>query len=130
MNKYYLKLKMDVLNAYSDRKMECYICKINDFRCLTIDHVNDDGSIHKLKIAKEENLKWDGFRQGAGTFYSYLRRKNYPNEPPLQVLCANCQSIKRWNKGRNIYNPVFYNNIEKKRKYLDLKQFTKNKKRG
>jgi hypothetical protein len=55
-------------------------CGEKDLVVLTLDHVNNDGAQHRAAINKK----------GTG-FYLYLRRNGFPNEPPLQVLCLNCQ---------------------------------------
>lgn len=63
------------------------LCGEKDIDVLTLDHINDDGSKHR----KVTGLK------GGASFYSQLRMNNFPNDPPLQVLCMNCQ-IKKKNK--------------------------------
>jgi hypothetical protein len=57
---------------------------------LTLDHVNDDGVHHR----RETNAR--GF-----SFYIWLRKNGYPNDPPLRVLCMNCQYRKRAGKNQN-----------------------------
>ena len=66
------KLKLEVFEHYG----RTCSCGETDIRCLSVDHVNDDGAVHRREV---------------GNFYYYLKRNNYPNEPPLQVLCMNCQ---------------------------------------
>ncbi len=86
---YLKKLKLDVLNAYSnnDPKCACPGCPIKAMAFMTMDHVNNDGKAHRLLIG------------GSGNLYSYLRTHNYPTEPKLQVLCWNCNQGKRLNGG-------------------------------
>ncbi len=59
-------------------------CGETDQDILTLDHVNDDGAEH-LRLLKKR-----GFN-----FYLYLRKNGFPNNPPLQVLCMNCNFRKR-----------------------------------
>jgi hypothetical protein len=52
-------------------------------RALTLDHINGDGATQRRAI-----------RKGGGRgFYSWVKRNGYPKD--LQVLCWNCQWIKR-----------------------------------
>lgn len=64
-------------------------CGEQDIMVLTLDHVNDDGAKHRKELGKS----------GTG-FYLHLRKNNFPQNPPLQVLCMNCQYIKRLNLGK------------------------------
>ena len=59
-------------------------CGCTDLDVLTLDHVNDDGKKHREDTGKV----------GFG-FYIYLRKNGYSNDPPLQVMCMNCQFLKR-----------------------------------
>jgi hypothetical protein len=74
------ELKLECLQHYG----EICQCGETDQVVLTLDHVNDDGSKHR----KELGVRGYGF-------YIYLRKNNFPNDPPLQVLCVNCQFRKR-----------------------------------
>jgi len=82
-------LKREVLQKYSP-KLECKKCKFNDLDCLEIDHIKNDGSLHrKQNIVGPRILYW-------------LKKNNYPKG--FQVLCKNCNwkkhilSIKKYNK--------------------------------
>ena len=77
--KYNLKKKIEVLSFYSDGSLQCKSCGFNDLRALSIDHINGGGSRHR------EIMK--------GDTYGWLRRNNFPDG--YQVLCMNCQWIKR-----------------------------------
>lgn len=81
--KYVVKLKEKVMLIYSP-DLCCKNCMISDIRCLTIDHINNNG-------AEERKTKsWK-------SFLVYLR----DNKPSgYQVLCFNCQLIKEYNYGR------------------------------
>jgi len=81
-----LLLKKEVLTVYGD--CSCANCKIKDMDVLSIDHIHNDGSTHKKKIGVQ-----------GGHLYSYLKRNNFPDRDRLQVLCMNCQFIKKTNGG-------------------------------
>lgn len=77
---YVRKIKEEVLSQYG----KTCSCGESDLRVLTLDHVNDGGRKHKEEIGKE----------GYG-FYLHLKNNNFPNDPPLQTMCMNCQYEKR-----------------------------------
>lgn len=65
----------------------CCCCGEQRLSFLTLDHTNNDGSKHRDKV-------------GSGAmFYRWLKKNNYPQEPLLQVLCANCNQSKQINNG-------------------------------
>ena len=80
---YARKIKIECLEHYGG--CDCP-CGETDIRTLTLDHVNNDGAEHRRKT----NTR--GY-----TFYHMLRKNGFPNDPPLQVRCLNCQ-IKKRNK--------------------------------
>lgn len=82
------KLKKEVFEAYGGGKCNC--CGEAELRFLTLDHVNNDGNVHR----RVNNMK-----SGGQTFYYRLRTNGFPNDPPLQVLCYNCNNGKRVNGG-------------------------------
>ncbi|KKN08420.1 hypothetical protein LCGC14_1056890 [marine sediment metagenome] len=66
----------------------CACCGETEIAFLTLDHVNGDGN-------KRRELKGiTGVR-----FYRILRQQGYPTDPPLQVLCFNCNSGRAINNG-------------------------------
>lgn len=79
--KYARSIKVECLEAYGG--LECQ-CGETDLDVLTLDHVNDDGAEHRRETGTR------GFN-----FYMMLRKSKFPKEPPLQVLCQNCQIRKR-----------------------------------
>lgn len=81
------KLRFQVLNHYSNGKLECACCGEKITKFLTIDHINNNGNRERAEL----NLK-AGCR-----FYAWLRRNNYPEG--YQVLCMNCNFGKRMNNG-------------------------------
>lgn len=91
------RLKFTVLLVYSDcEKPKCRLCGIDDIDILTIDHIDDNGA--ELRRASGKGIHFCG-----RSFYSWLRKKNYPEG--YQTLCANCQlkkEIVRRRNGRNL----------------------------
>ena len=82
------KLKMDVLSYYSQKEIRCVHCGIKNVNILTIDHIEGGGLKHLKTIG------------GSGArFYRWLRKNNYP--VGFQVLCHNCQWIKRRDNNEN-----------------------------
>jgi hypothetical protein len=69
--------------------MSCACCGETEFDFLSLDHVNNDGQDHRKSLS----LK------GGGQFYVYLIKNGFPNDPPLQVACFNCNYGKRINGG-------------------------------
>lgn len=63
---------------------KCELCSNNDSRVLQVDHVNGGGSKEIRNVAT-----------GSG---AYLRRI-FRNPENYQLLCANCNWIKRWERG-------------------------------
>ena len=82
------KDKIACLRAYGGRNPACACCGEADDRFLTIDHVNNDGKAHRAAIDTQRIR-----------FYLFLKKANFPNDPPLQVLCFNCNLGKRVNRG-------------------------------
>lgn len=73
--------KYKLLYHYSNGTLRCVNCGEDDYQALTIDHINNDGAVHKKQI-------------GAGNLYTWLFKNNYPRG--FQVLCMNCNCIKEW----------------------------------
>lgn len=77
-------LKTKTLAAYGG---VCACCGESGQPFLAIDHVNGDGKQHRLSISHGKS----------GTaFYKALERRGYPNDPPLRVLCHNCNHAVRF----------------------------------
>ena len=70
----------------------CNYCNETNIDKLSIDHINGGGRQH---------LKQIGINKCGHTLYNWLIQNNYPNDPPLQVLCHNCQTIKRSNNNEH-----------------------------
>ena len=61
----------------------CACCGEHRDPFLTLDHVDGNGTAHRLKLFGRIN-------SAGQTFYKYLFDNGFPNDPELQVLCANC----------------------------------------
>jgi hypothetical protein len=79
--------KVEVLSHYGGNKIGCVSCGESDLRCLSIDHVNDDGANHRLKITGYKNRPIP---------YDWYIKNNFPQG--YQTLCMNCQFVKRYTK--------------------------------
>lgn len=69
---------------YLGRK--CVICGYNDVRALVFDHINNDGHIHRKKHGNTSN-----------EYIRYSKDLEYA-KTIIQVLCANCNTIKEFNR--------------------------------
>jgi hypothetical protein len=78
------KAKLIAFKHYSP-ELKCQKCGFTNMRALTIDHMNGNGRKHRIEI---------GVNSSAGAMYEWLIRNNYPEG--YQVLCMNCQFIKRY----------------------------------
>ncbi len=76
------KLKEEVLAKYSkDHIPLCSKCGEKEIQFLCLDHVKNDGSVHRKTLSK-----------GGLSIYRWAKKNNYPDE--LQTLCNNCNAIK------------------------------------
>lgn len=75
------KMKLDFLHAYGNK---CGCCGEDDQRFLTLDHVNDDGNVHRQKLNCQQIMR-------------LARKQGFP--PTYQVLCFNCNCGKSANGG-------------------------------
>lgn len=78
------KLKEAAIRHYSP-EMNCVRCGFGDIRALSMDHINGGGGQHRRSIRK----------YGYG-IYDWVIKNHFP--PGFQVLCMNCQFIKRYEK--------------------------------
>jgi hypothetical protein len=78
-----IKLRKIIFNHYGKK---CVCCGENDLFALTIDHINNDGYIHRKKISLAGH-----------NFYRWLINNDFPKG--FQVLCWNCNEEKRGNNG-------------------------------
>lgn len=87
-----LTLKLEALIAYGeDGAVRCVCCGELNVAFLTLDHVNNDGAAHKRTLG---HLKTNG-----SPFYQRLKTLGWPTDPPIQVMCFNCNCGKRINGG-------------------------------
>lgn len=84
----YKKIKDLVFNHYGRL---CACCGEVRQEFLTIDHINNDGNIHRREIAGDiqKHKQFAG-----GKFYNWLVRNNFPENIQLQTLCWNCNCAK------------------------------------
>lgn len=75
-------LRVTVMKSYGGK---CASCGFDDIKALALDHVNDDGAA--------ERKKWKGKMD---FFYKKIVDDNFPDT--YQVLCANCNAIKEWQR--------------------------------
>ena len=71
-------IKREVMNAYGGR---CVCCGESELVFLTIDHIHNDGAIHRREIG------------ATGGFYFWLKRHGFPRDR-FQVCCFNCNRAK------------------------------------
>lgn len=83
---YVSRLKKLVYDSYGNK---CNCCGETGKSFLQIDHVNNDGNLHR------RNRKNKGY--SSNILYLDIIRQNFPNR--YQILCANCNWSKRVNKG-------------------------------
>lgn len=64
--------------------LKCSCCGENDYKCLTIDHINGGGHEHLRKIGNN--------------FYGWLIKNEFPKE--FQTLCITCNKLKYRNNNK------------------------------
>ena len=85
------RLKMLALSHYSKDPTHaaCKRCGFDDIRALQIDHMYGGGRQHRIQLRQA----------GTTNFYQWLWKQDYPEG--YQVLCANCNWIKRFENKEN-----------------------------
>jgi hypothetical protein len=78
--------KLAVFKYYGGEKPACVCCNEDCVEMLTIDHINEDGAEHRKEMGKANLYRW-------------LVINGFPDTPPLQVLCYNCNYAKAKNNG-------------------------------
>ena len=71
-----------------DGKICCATCGFSNIKALSIDHINNNGSEHRKEISKGKK-----YNIGSIAIYRSIINNNYPDG--FQILCMNCQWIKR-----------------------------------
>jgi len=92
--KYRKKLRDEVYSHYGGYKCAC--CGETEPVFLTIDHINNDGAKHRVKMAHGRIGRTGRGCSGIRIYY-WLKRHNYPLG--FQVLCYNCNHGKYLNGG-------------------------------
>lgn len=75
------KLRLEVLNYYSNGLLRCECCGDTHTEFLAIDHINGNGKKHRQDI-----------RRSGTEFFRWLRQHDYPGG--YRVLCHNCNQAK------------------------------------
>lgn len=83
---YKLKTRTECFDAYGGAF--CVCCGEENMRFLTLDHVNNDGGVHRHAIGKR-----------GMAFLFWLRKQGFPDRKSYQVLCFNCNQGKFFNGG-------------------------------
>jgi len=93
-SEYRFKLKVVAISHYSNGTMSCTRCGFNaDIDALCLDHINDDGAQHR----KQLNISGRNTTSGT-TIYERFKALGWMDG--LQVLCANCNTIKELRRKR------------------------------
>lgn len=77
--RYSKKLKSLILDNYGK---ECVCCGETIFEFLTIDHFYNNGGLDRKKFKNSHN------------FYRFLKKRGFPKNLGLQILCFNCNIAK------------------------------------
>ena len=88
------KLRLKVLNILGGK---CVRCGIDDWRTLQIDHIKGDG-----KQDKNRRKSRDSYLKYILTLTENERNKTY------QVLCANCNQVKKWENKEGCGSQIDY----------------------
>jgi len=75
---YKTKLKQLVFKTYGG---ECKFCQVNNINYLTIDHIDNSGSVHRKEIGQD--------------IYTWLKLNGFPKDN-FQILCFNCNYSKAY----------------------------------
>lgn len=93
-SEYRFKLKLAAISHYSNGTMCCNFCGYSeDIDALFLDHINDNGAEHR----RELGISGSNRRSGT-TMYERLKALGWIDG--LQVLCANCNTIKELQRKR------------------------------
>lgn len=84
---YYQKLKLQVIDHYSDGTRACKCCGENELLFLSIDHVNNDGALHREVYGVK----------GGIPLFRFLIKNKFP--AGFQILCFNCNHGKHLGGG-------------------------------
>ena len=82
-----VELRESIINHYTRGQMCCAKCGENKYCVLQIDHKFGGGGRHKREVNCVDSI----------AFYKWIVRNNFPKG--LQILCANCNTLKRYRNG-------------------------------
>lgn len=78
---YYLRDKFVILCRYGKK---CVCCGESSHHFLTLDHINNDGNIHRKEIGRSTDK-----------LHSWIKKNDFPSD--IQLLCWNCNwGKKKW----------------------------------
>ena len=77
------RLRYEVLTHYCNGIPKCACCGESHVEFLALDHIHGGGNKHRKEISAF-----------GSEFYSWLKNNGWPNDPPLQILCHNCNLAK------------------------------------
>lgn len=72
--------KIKVFSHYSEGVISCACCNESTLEFMSLDHVNNDGYIHRKEVGNGQKL------------YRWIINNNYPKG--FQILCMNCNFAK------------------------------------
>lgn len=77
-----IKIKATIVGAYGGK---CVRCGESRLGCLELDHINNDGAMHRKLVGQRGNSCND-------KIYQWLIKNSFPEG--FQILCANCHQLK------------------------------------
>ena len=78
--------RLSCLSHYSKGQNKCSKCGKNDIEILCLNHINNDGNIHRKSLSKGKNI-------GGFNLYRWIIKNNSP--PMFDVLHLNCNILKQ-----------------------------------
>lgn len=78
-----LALRIEAINTYGN---VCDLCGESDYGRLTLDHMNGDGKEFRRPFQE------CGLRMSGHHFYRWLKKRGFPKNLSLRVLCLSCNS--------------------------------------
>jgi hypothetical protein len=85
------KLHMEIHHLLGDK---CISCGFSDWRALQIDHINGGGHRDRIRRCGKKGMG----KVGGSQYYRYILRQIKLGSKDYQLLCANCNWIKRYEK--------------------------------
>lgn len=96
-----IKERENIFNHYG---WKCACCGESNPKFLTIDHIDNNGAVHRATSFTNKNSK-----HVAGVImYRWIRKHGYPDN--FQTLCFNCNCGKQRNDGTCPHKTVFKTN--------------------